>query len=108
MELTERWLENLECLKVDRATGDPAPHKPLLLLVVLDLARENALLSGCLRLTPELVFRFSAYWPIVAHRRKRVQTFGSLSIIFSLTVFGLRSAKTGDRRRTIESLRSFR
>jgi putative restriction endonuclease len=30
-------------LKVDRASGDPAPHKPLLLLVVLDLAEQGLL-----------------------------------------------------------------
>jgi hypothetical protein len=27
-------------LKVDKASGDPVPHKPLLLLVVLELAEQ--------------------------------------------------------------------
>jgi putative restriction endonuclease len=34
----EYWLAKLANLLVDRARGDPAPHKPLLLLVVLELA----------------------------------------------------------------------
>ena len=65
----ERWLAKLARLKVDKARGDPAPHKPLLLLAVLDLAEEGQLHSNDLPLTPELAFRFCTYWSIVAHRR---------------------------------------
>ena len=32
------WLRELATLRVDKARGDPAPHKPLLLLVVLEMA----------------------------------------------------------------------
>jgi putative restriction endonuclease len=71
MATAEAWLDRVTGLNPDRHTGDPAPHKPLLLLVVLDLARENGLTGGRLDLTAELVFRFSAYWPVVAHRRNR-------------------------------------
>jgi putative restriction endonuclease len=65
----ERWLAKLARLKVDKARGDPAPHKPLLLLAVLELAEEGQLHSNDLPLTPELAFRFCTYWSIVAHRR---------------------------------------
>ena len=32
------WLTKFSKLRVDRARGDPAPHRPLLLLVLCDLA----------------------------------------------------------------------
>jgi hypothetical protein len=35
MKSADHWLGRLSKLRVDRASGDPAPHKPLLLLVVL-------------------------------------------------------------------------
>jgi putative restriction endonuclease len=69
MATTDQWLAKLASLKVDKARGDPAPHKPLLLLVVLELAEENPSFGDLLPLTPELAFRFSTYWGIVAHRR---------------------------------------
>jgi len=71
MATAEQWLERLSRLKVDRARGNPAPHKPLLLLVVLELAEQGLLPDQMLRLTPDLAFRFCAYWWIVAHRRSQ-------------------------------------
>ena len=56
-------------LRVDVAQGDPAPHKPLLLLVVIELAEQGSLPERILPLTPELAFQFSTYWQIVAYRR---------------------------------------
>jgi len=69
MATAEQWLGKLAHLKVDKARGDPAPHKPLLLLVVLELAEQGPSFGDILVLTPELAFRFSTYWSIVAHRR---------------------------------------
>ncbi len=63
-------LKVLTNLRVDRAKG-VAPHKPLLLLVIIELARTGELKEPLLRLTPELAFRFSVYWSIVAHRRSQ-------------------------------------
>jgi putative restriction endonuclease len=65
----QRWLARLGSLRVDRSTGDPAPHKPLLILALLDLAEEGRLPHGVLALTPELAFRFATYWTIVTERR---------------------------------------
>lgn len=62
------WLERLSSLKQDRARG-PAPHKPLLLLVVLDLVEEGKLTSRLMPRDGSLAFRFSSYWTIIAHRR---------------------------------------
>jgi putative restriction endonuclease len=71
MSSPAEWADRLRSLRVDRASGDPAPHKPLLLLVVLDLAELSELPPRMLALTPELAFRFIAYWAIVAHRRRQ-------------------------------------
>jgi putative restriction endonuclease len=64
----ERWLGVAANLRVDRK-DNIAPHKPLLLLVVADLAERGLLPHPDLPLTGELTFRFLAYWTIVAHRR---------------------------------------
>ena len=61
-------------LRVDRSKGI-APHKPLLLLVVLELAKAGLINAPLLKLTPELAFRFSVYWSIVAHRRSQPPDF---------------------------------
>jgi putative restriction endonuclease len=70
MNRPDYWLGKLSKLRVDRARGDPAPHKPLLLLVLCDLA-ESGNLREVLPLSPELAFRFSTYWSIVAGRRSQ-------------------------------------
>ena len=64
----DRWLAKLAKLKIDRK-GSPAPHKPLLLLVIIELAEQRLLPQDTLPLTPELAFRFCTYWSVVAHRR---------------------------------------
>ncbi|HLN99965.1 MAG TPA: HNH endonuclease [Pyrinomonadaceae bacterium] len=64
----EKWLKVVSNLRVDRK-GTIAPHKPLLLLVLAELAEQEKLTSTFLPLTGELVFRFLAYWTVVAERR---------------------------------------
>jgi putative restriction endonuclease len=71
MATPEQWLAKLAALRVDRKKGDPAPHKPLLLLAVLELAEQARLSSEKLALTPDLSFRFISFWKIVAHRRRQ-------------------------------------
>jgi putative restriction endonuclease len=65
----EKWLKALASLRVDRKQHDLAPHKPLLLLVVAELAEQGRLTGSVLPLTGELVFRFLAFWSVVARRR---------------------------------------
>jgi putative restriction endonuclease len=69
MATAEMWLSRLAKLNVYRAKGGVAPHKPLLVLVILELADQGVLPTEILPLSPELAFRFFAYWSIVAHRR---------------------------------------
>ena len=67
----DNWLDKLSKLRVDRASGDPAPHKPLLLLIILDLAQEGLLPPKTLPLGPELASRFLSFSTIVAKRRSQ-------------------------------------
>lgn len=64
----EKWLKTISNLRVDRK-GSIAPHKPLLLLVLAELAEQGKLRENTLLLTAELVFRFLTYWTVVADRR---------------------------------------
>jgi putative restriction endonuclease len=69
MATAEQWLAKLAKLNVYRAKHGLAPHKPLLLLVLFELAEQGKLPPEVLPLTAELAFKFSSYWTIVAHRR---------------------------------------
>jgi hypothetical protein len=69
MATADQWLATMARLKIDRAKG-PAPHKPLLLLVLLDRAAQGLLPDPTLPLTPELAFPFYSSWTIVAHRHR--------------------------------------
>src|SRR5579872_1743544 len=46
-------LNRLARLKTDRARGDPAPHKPLLLLAVMDLIESGRISSAVIPLSAE-------------------------------------------------------
>ena len=51
-----------------RGGGNFAPHKPLLLLCIFDMANEGEINSSRLEKTPGLRLRFDAYWAIVQAR----------------------------------------
>lgn len=69
----DRWLGKLTRLRAgngkssDDGSG-PAPHKPLLLLSILDLAESGKLPGRVLTRTPELVLRFRELGTLVAER----------------------------------------
>ena len=67
----EYWLHKLATLRIDRARGNPAPHKPLLLLVILEMVEKGEILSREVPLSPDLAFRFSVFWSVVAKRRRQ-------------------------------------
>jgi predicted restriction endonuclease len=69
MTRPDYWLTKFSHLRIDRARGHRAPHKPLLLLVLCDLVEKENLRNAILTLSPELAFRFYTYWSIVAGRR---------------------------------------
>ncbi len=66
------WLRKFQKLRVDRASKTPAPHKPLLLLAILDFVESGDIVTPQVKLTPELAFRFLGYWEIVGARGRSV------------------------------------
>ena len=62
----EEWLRKLT--KLNKARGN-APHKPLLLLVFLEMADRGEADWDGQSLTPELAFRFETFSCVVQHRR---------------------------------------
>jgi len=65
------WLQKLATLRIDRARGNPAPHKPLLLLVIIEMMEKAEIRSTEVTLSPDIAFRFSVYWSAVAQRCKQ-------------------------------------
>ncbi len=60
------WLSRMAHLK--KGTGN-APHKPLLLLVFLDMIENGEFDGSQLFLTPEMGYRFDTYFEVAKHRR---------------------------------------
>jgi putative restriction endonuclease len=67
----EYWLHKLAALRIDRARGNPAPHKPLLLLVIMEVAEHGEITKREVPLSPDIAFRFSVFWSVVAQRRRQ-------------------------------------
>ncbi len=93
LDKQSQWLATLEKLRVNRSQG-LAPHKPLLLLVVLEMIENGDLQSPSLKLTPELAFRFHEFGTIVAHRR--TQRLDVRLPFFHLSSDGIWAAFTKD------------
>src|SRR5262249_45370719 len=94
MATADEWLAKLANLKVYRAKGGPAPHKPLLLLTLLELAEQGVLPKDVLPLSAALAFPFRTYWNIVAHRRTQRPDVRCRFTTSRATAFGRPSGKT--------------
>jgi putative restriction endonuclease len=71
MKNRQAWLNRLANLNVARTERRGlAPHKPLLLLTIMDMIEEGILTSPWVGYSPELFFRFSCYWQIVYDRQQ--------------------------------------
>ena len=68
---SQYWLQQFASLRIDTARGDPAPHKPLLLLVILEMADKGEIATENIPLSANLSFRFSVFWSVVAERRNQ-------------------------------------
>jgi len=66
----EYWLRKLATLKIDRSRGDPAPHKPFLLLVVLEMADKGEIRGAEMALSADLAYRFSLFNAVIADRER--------------------------------------
>jgi putative restriction endonuclease len=65
------WFQKLATLRIDRARGNPAPHKPLLLLVIMEMMEKGEIENVEVALSADIAFRFSVYWSAVAQRCKQ-------------------------------------
>lgn len=71
MTTPANWLSRLASLNVARTERRGlAPHKPLLLLAIIDMIDEGKLTAPWISYSPELFFRFSCYWQIVYDRQR--------------------------------------
>jgi hypothetical protein len=66
----DHWLHKLATLRVDRARGNPAPHKPFLLLVVLEMAEWGEIKGPVLPMSADLAYRFSLFNAVIADRKR--------------------------------------
>ena len=70
-DTSTEWLGKLCHLKVARTPERAkAPHKPLLLLCIMDMIEDGAITSQWIPYSPELFFRFQCYWAIVYERQR--------------------------------------
>lgn len=61
MSALNKYLHQFSKLRRDRKNGG-APHKPVLLLAVLELIRKNEILTNRVEITPDLVLEFKSIW----------------------------------------------
>ena len=64
MESLQKYLSGFRKLRIDRAHGI-APHKPVLLLSVLQTFQSNLITNSRIYITPELVALFKANWSLL-------------------------------------------
>ena len=70
--VAEEWFGRICRLKVDRARAEPAPHKPLLLLVFFDMVEAGQISDGDAGANAR-AWHFSSQYTgsVVAHRRSQ-------------------------------------
>lgn len=61
MSILSKYLHHLSKLRRDAKNGG-APHKPVLLLAVLELVRKGEVYTNRIEITPELVLEFKSIW----------------------------------------------
>jgi putative restriction endonuclease len=67
----DEWLARVGRLRVDRSHDVPAPHKPLLLMSVMDLVRDGVIARPFVELSTELIEVFNTYWEAWSEGRSR-------------------------------------
>jgi len=64
----QQWLERLYSLRRDKRGSHERPHKPVLLLAILDLLDHGILTGNDVPFSPELVRAFKRYFQVVRQR----------------------------------------
>lgn len=87
-ENLDNYTSQFQKLRVDTSKG-PAPHKPILLLSVIDLIEAEIFPDNYIFLNPELVKQFSNNWSLLvtSERHKPIKIKSAIST--SLTLSGI-------------------
>jgi putative restriction endonuclease len=83
MNALQHYIHKFSRLKVDRSKGAPAPHKPILLLAVMQCIEVGEITKDWICITPELVSRFKDLFRLLG---------GSFTPNFSLPFYHLGSS----------------
>ena len=67
----QKYVQKMELLRVDRAHG-VAPHKPLLLLAIIELIERGQIQENKIPLSPNLAETFIKYWSKVTNRKPNI------------------------------------
>jgi putative restriction endonuclease len=62
MQALSNYVQKYSKLRVDRSKGMPAPHKPVLLLSIIEGISKKEIEDNRIYITPELVAQFKDYW----------------------------------------------
>jgi putative restriction endonuclease len=68
VETLNKYFLAFRRLHIDRSHGQ-APHKPILLLTILQLYRNKLIQDNCIFLTPELIALFNSTWSVLVSTR---------------------------------------
>lgn len=71
-DLLTHYLNKIEKLRIDRSHWKPAPHKPILLLVVIDLFEQGLITNNKIEPSPQIVESFLKYWHLVSLDKPRI------------------------------------
>lgn len=66
------YLNKFAQLRIDRSHERPAPHKPILLLSIIELIERGIITSNEIELTPEIVSTFLNYWNVLYPAQKGI------------------------------------
>jgi putative restriction endonuclease len=64
----EHWLERLYSLRRDKRDDHERPHKPVLLLSIIDLLDRGVIRENAVPFSDELVAMFKRYFAVVKER----------------------------------------
>jgi len=71
MDTGAKWIGRLCNLNTAKtAERGCAPHKPLLMLSIIDMIEDGSIVTPWISYSPELFFRFQCYWAIVYDRQR--------------------------------------
>jgi putative restriction endonuclease len=66
------YLNKIERLRIDRSRSKPAPHKPILLLAVIDLFEQGVITNNRIEPSPQLVESFLKFWHVISLEKPRI------------------------------------